>query len=35
LMRSERENIVNKHWLLFDLRESAINQEKDQPGVLL
>ena len=35
LMKSERANIVTKHWLLFDLRESAINQEKDQPGVLL
>jgi hypothetical protein len=33
LMHKERENIVHKHWLLFDLRESLIGyeQEKKEP----
>jgi hypothetical protein len=28
LIKTERENILNKHWLLFDLRESTVSMEE-------
>lgn len=31
LIKDERENIVNKRWLLFDLRESTVTMEKKRP----
>ena len=30
LIHKERENIINKHWLLFDLRESLMESEKEE-----
>jgi hypothetical protein len=32
LIKAERENILNKHWLLFDLRESTVTMEKKRSG---
>jgi len=32
LLKTERENIVHKHWLLYDLRESAVLLEKRKPA---
>ena len=31
LIKAEREDILNKHWLLFDLRDSTMTMEKRRP----
>jgi hypothetical protein len=31
LIKTERENILNKHWLLYDLRESTVSLEEKRP----